>query len=156
MTSGELKFALRVEAVLNTISQPEYRQLVVEALMVLTLVVEHNLTNYLGDILYVEQLAHTANNIFLQDQVKANGDATLCCAKDKVDGGVFGATETEIAGASGADGAGLLCGGAAHICQHFYDSAPSGCYGTMTYLVRAVAQTLQCLPKEGQIDCNIS
>ncbi|ODN06538.1 putative phosphorylase b kinase regulatory subunit alpha [Orchesella cincta] len=145
MTSGELKFALRVEAVLNTISQPEYRQLVVEALMVLTLVVEHNLTHYLGDILYVEQLVVTANKIFLQDQVKSNGDATLCCAKDK----------SETGGASGDQG-GLLCGGAATICQHFYDSAPSGCFGTMTYLVRAVAQTLHCLPKDGQIDCNIS
>lgn len=162
MTSGELKFALRVEAVLNTISQPEYRQLVVEALMVLTLVVEHNLTNYLGDILYVEQLAHTANKIFLQDQVKSNGDATLCCAKDKLEddssSGVTGQGESSAAGAGegGKEGGGLLCGGAAHICQHFYDSAPSGCYGTMTYLVRAVAQTLHCLPKDGQIDCNIA
>ncbi|CAL8105071.1 unnamed protein product [Orchesella dallaii] len=147
MTSGELKFALRVEAVLNTISQPEYRQLVVESLMVLTLVVEHNLTHYLGDILYVEELVVTANNIFLQDQVKSNGDATLCCAKEK--------SETGGAGAGGNQG-GLLCGGAATICQHFYDSAPSGCFGTMTYLVRAVAQTLDCLPKDGQIDCNIS
>ena len=30
MTAGELKFALEVETVLNTIPQPEYRQLVVE------------------------------------------------------------------------------------------------------------------------------
>ena len=30
MTPGELKFALEVETVLNTIPQPEYRQLVVE------------------------------------------------------------------------------------------------------------------------------
>jgi phosphorylase kinase alpha/beta subunit len=70
MTSGELKFALRVEAVLNTIPQPEYRQLVVEALMVLTLVVEHNLAPCLGDTLQVEQLVHTGNSIFLQDQVR--------------------------------------------------------------------------------------
>lgn len=69
MTSGELKFALSVETVLNTIPQPEYRQLIVEALMVLTLVVEHNLAPYLGDILYVEQFVHSANKIFLQDQV---------------------------------------------------------------------------------------
>jgi len=69
MTSGELKFALRVEAVLNTIPQPEYRQLVVEALMVLTLVVEHNLVAYLGEILQVEGLVHSANNIFLDEQV---------------------------------------------------------------------------------------
>jgi phosphorylase kinase alpha/beta subunit len=69
MTSGELKFALRLETVLNTITQPEYRQLVVEALMVLTLVVEHNLASYLAENLYVEQIVHTANRIFLQDQV---------------------------------------------------------------------------------------
>jgi hypothetical protein len=70
MTSGELKFALRVEAVLNTIPQPEYRQLVVEALMVLTLVVEHDLVVYLGETLYVEELVHSANKIFLQEQVR--------------------------------------------------------------------------------------
>ena len=70
MTSGELKFALRVEAVLNTIPQPEYRQLVVEALMVLTLVVEHNLVPWMGDILKVEELVHTGNRIFLEDQVR--------------------------------------------------------------------------------------
>ena len=69
MTSGELKFALRVESVLNTIPQPEYRQLVVEALMVLTLVVEHNLSPYLGEVLEVEELVHTANRLFLEDQV---------------------------------------------------------------------------------------
>lgn len=69
MTSGELKFALRVETVLNTIPQPEYRQLVVEALMVLTLVVEHNLVTYLGETIFVEHIVHTANKIFLQDQV---------------------------------------------------------------------------------------
>jgi phosphorylase kinase alpha/beta subunit len=34
MTEGELKFALHVETVLNTVPQPEYRQLVVEAMMV--------------------------------------------------------------------------------------------------------------------------
>lgn len=69
MTSGELKFALRVETVLNTIPQPEYRQLVVEALMVLTLIVEHNLVSYLGETIYVEEIVNTANTIFLQDQV---------------------------------------------------------------------------------------
>lgn len=34
MTAGELKFALEVETVLNTIPQPEYRQLVVEVSLV--------------------------------------------------------------------------------------------------------------------------
>lgn len=69
MTSGELKFALAVETVLNSIPQPEYRQLVVEALMVLTLVVEHKVVNSLGGLMQVEELVHTANQIFLDDQV---------------------------------------------------------------------------------------
>lgn len=69
MTSGELKFALAVEQVLNTIPQPEYRQLIVEALMVLTLVVEHNVATSLGNIIVVESLVHKANQIFLEDQV---------------------------------------------------------------------------------------
>ncbi|XP_054267572.1 probable phosphorylase b kinase regulatory subunit alpha isoform X2 [Macrosteles quadrilineatus] len=143
MTSGELKFALAVETVLNTIPQPEYRQLVVEALMVLTLVTEHNVVKHLGGVIAVENLVHKANQIFLQDQMEVDGDATLCCAKPKE------ARETTSTG-------GLLCGGAAYICQHFYDSAPSGSFGTMTYIMRAAATILDCLPKEGEIECNVS
>lgn len=69
MTSGELKFALAVETVLNSIPQPEYRQLIVEALMVLTLLSEYNVTASLGGIVQVEQLVHAANESFLDDQV---------------------------------------------------------------------------------------
>lgn len=69
MTSGELKFALAVETVLNSIPQPEYRQLIVEALMVLTLVAEYNVAQHLGGIIQVEHLVHKANHIFLDDQV---------------------------------------------------------------------------------------
>lgn len=69
MTSGELKFALAVETVLNTIPQPEYRQLIVEALMVLTLITEYNVVASLGGLIAVENLAHKANAIFLEDQV---------------------------------------------------------------------------------------
>lgn len=107
MTPNELKFALEVETALNTIPQPEYRQLVVEALMVLTLVTEHNMVSSLGDIIYVEHIVHKANQLFLEDQRKVQGDATLCCAKP--DG-----TDTAPNGM-------LLCGGAAYICSHLYD-----------------------------------
>lgn len=135
MTPGELKFALEVETVLNSIPQPEYRQLMVEALMVLTLVVEHDAVKTLGNVINVEHLVHKANHIFLEDQKKINGDATLCCC----------ALESMA----------KPCGGAAGICQHFYDSAPSGCFGTMTYLIRSVAATLDCLPRH-ELDCTIS
>ncbi|KAG7166248.1 phosphorylase b kinase regulatory subunit alpha-like 1, partial [Homarus americanus] len=67
MTAGELKFALEVETVLNTIPQPEYRQLVVEALMVLSLVQEYHKTDSLGDIVSAQDIVHVANNIFLTD-----------------------------------------------------------------------------------------
>jgi len=106
MTSGELKFALEVETVLNTIPQPEYRQLVVEALMVLTIVTEHNMVPSFGGIICVEHLVHKANQLFLDDQRKVQGDAMLCCAKVK--------TNNEGNNA-------LLCNGAAYICQHLYD-----------------------------------
>lgn len=75
MTSGELKFALAVETVLNSIPQPEYRQLVVEALMVLTLVVEYKAVANLGGTIHVEQLVHSANQIFLEDQVSFSNTA---------------------------------------------------------------------------------
>lgn len=74
--------------------------------------------------------------------MKVNGDATLCCAKPRE------SRETTATG-------GLLCGGAGYICQHFYDSAPSGSFGTMTYIVRATASLLDCLPEDGDIDCNV-
>ncbi|XP_078033266.1 putative phosphorylase b kinase regulatory subunit alpha isoform X6 [Augochlora pura] len=143
MTPGELKFALAVETVLNTIPQPEYRQLVVEALMVLTLVTEYNVVSSLGGLITVEQLVHKANAIFLDDQMKIDGDATLCCAKPKDQ------RETNAMG-------NLLCGGAAYVCQHFYDSAPSGSFGTMTYITRAIASSLNRLPKDGEFECSIS
>ncbi|KAH9640651.1 hypothetical protein HF086_000595 [Spodoptera exigua] len=139
MTSGELKFALAVETVLNSIPQPEYRQLVVEALMVLTLVVEYKAVAHLGGTIEVESLVHRANQIFLDDQMRCNGDATLCCAKE------------------GSREGSLVCGGAAGVCQHLYDSAPSGSYGTMTYLARAVAALLaDTMPLDSPIECTIT
>ncbi|XP_049865152.1 probable phosphorylase b kinase regulatory subunit alpha isoform X1 [Pectinophora gossypiella] len=147
MTPGELKFALAVETVLNSIPQPEYRQLVVEALMVLTLVVEYKAVTHLGGLITVEHLVHKANQIFLEDQMRISGDATLCCAKAPGGGG----------GGAGGGGGGALCGGAAGVCQHLYDSAPSGSYGTMTYLARAVAALLATAhPADKPIDCTIT
>ncbi|XP_063604893.1 probable phosphorylase b kinase regulatory subunit alpha isoform X11 [Penaeus indicus] len=141
MTAGELKFALEVETVLNTIPQPEYRQLVVEALMVLSLVREYHQTGWLGDIVSAQDIVHLANNIFLQDQKQEGGDATTCCARDKKEPGI---------------GGGLTCGGAAYICIHFYDSAPSGKFGTMSYMIRAVCCNLNCFPQDGEMDCTVS
>lgn len=135
MTQGELKFALEFEHVLNCIPQPEYRQLMVEAIMVLTLLAEHNVVTFINKVISVDGLVQHAYKVFLDDQKLCNGDATLCCATDGVPK--------------------AHCNKVANLCQHFYDSAPSGCYGTMTYLIKAVAQTVDDLPNTN-LDCTIS
>ena len=70
MTPGELKFALKVEGVLNSLPHPEYRQLVVEALMVAGLVATSSSRPSFGDkVLVVEHIIDHAQRLFLQDQV---------------------------------------------------------------------------------------
>ena len=57
MTSGEMKFALVVESVLNSVPEPEYRQMLVEALCVVSMVVENQVTNIaLNDMAIRKQL----------------------------------------------------------------------------------------------------
>ena len=72
MTPGELKFALCVEAALNRIPEPEYRQLVVEMLMVLSLVIEYHPEQTLGDTIDVDELVFEGHNLYLKDQVNRN------------------------------------------------------------------------------------
>ncbi|XP_044297343.1 phosphorylase b kinase regulatory subunit alpha, liver isoform isoform X5 [Varanus komodoensis] len=120
MTACEIKFAVHVESVLNHVPQPEYRQLLVEAMLVLTLLSEIEV-NSIGGIIHVDRIVHIANDLFLQEQ--------------KSLGATDGFLEQDL-------GTG--------ICYFFYDSAPSGAYGTMTYLTKAVASYLQeFLPSTG-------
>ena len=82
MTSGELKFALRVEMALNTVPVPELRQLMVETLLVLYNLVEYRAVEHFGgNAINVEEIVREANRIFLQDQRTLDGDAILCCAQ---------------------------------------------------------------------------
>uniref|UniRef100_A0A4W5MGY4 Phosphorylase b kinase regulatory subunit n=1 Tax=Hucho hucho TaxID=62062 RepID=A0A4W5MGY4_9TELE len=113
MTEGEIKFAVHVESVLNHVPQPEYRQLLVEAVMVLTLVADMDVDN-IGGIILIDRIVHMANDLFLQDQ-RSHGANEYFLEKDPATG----------------------------ICHFFYDSAPSGSYGTMTYLSKAVVTYLQ-------------
>ncbi|XP_042313109.1 phosphorylase b kinase regulatory subunit alpha, liver isoform isoform X4 [Sceloporus undulatus] len=120
MTACEIKFAVHVESVLNHVPQPEYRQLLVEAILVLTLLSEIEV-NSIGGIIHVDRIVHIANDLFLQEQ-KALGTTDGYLEQDMGTG----------------------------ICYFFYDSAPSGAYGTMTYLTKAVASYLQeFLPSTG-------
>ncbi|XP_065294592.2 probable phosphorylase b kinase regulatory subunit alpha [Dermacentor albipictus] len=132
MTNGEIKFALRVEEMLNMVAEPEYRQLLVEALMVISLTVENDTVANFRMPIDVETIVQRANGLFLDDQRACQGNATLCCTSQR---GV------------------MTCQSSGGICEHFYDSAPSGMFGTMTYLMRSVAYvlpdvdiSLDCIP----------
>ncbi|XP_058484888.1 phosphorylase b kinase regulatory subunit alpha, liver isoform isoform X2 [Solea solea] len=113
MTEGEIKFAVQVESVLNHVPQPEYRQLLVETVMVLGLVADVEVDN-IGGIIYVDRILHLANDLFLNDQ-KSHSAGDYFLEKDPATG----------------------------ICNFFYDSAPSGSYGTMTYLSKAAVTYVQ-------------
>ena len=128
MTKEELKFALLVEEALNRIPEPEYRQLIAEACMIMIMLAESEPNFNLNEIIVIDSIVERANDIFLNEQVKYNGDATLCCAIGK------------------------RCPGARHICEHFYDLAPSGRYGSMNYLFKALVQLLKI---QENPDCNI-
>ena len=70
MTAGELNFALLVEEHLNSLPDPEYRQLVVECLMVVGLVANPESRSALADTtIVVEHIIDHARRVFLQDQV---------------------------------------------------------------------------------------
>ncbi|XP_072191721.1 phosphorylase b kinase regulatory subunit alpha, skeletal muscle isoform isoform X7 [Excalfactoria chinensis] len=120
MTPGEMKFAVHVESVLNRVPQPEYRQLLVETILVLTMLVDVDV-HTMGGIIPVEKILHAANDLFYEEQ-KALGADDQMLEKDPSTG----------------------------ICDLLYDSAPSGRFGTMTYLSKSVALHLyDLLPGDG-------
>ncbi|KAJ3585573.1 hypothetical protein NHX12_014292 [Muraenolepis orangiensis] len=113
MTPGEIKFSVHVEAVLNRVPQPEYRQLLVEAILVLTMLADVDIPS-VGSIVHVEKIVHAANDMFYKDQ-KDLGAGEQLLERDPSTG----------------------------VCRLLYDSAPSGRFGTMTYLTKAVAVYVQ-------------
>ena len=78
MTSGEMKFHLRCEALLNCVPEPGFRQLVVETILILILCVEHGVVPFLGSIINIDDVVREANKIFLEDMRLRGG---LCCSE---------------------------------------------------------------------------
>lgn len=71
MTPGEIKFSVHVETVLNRVPQPEYRQLLVEAILVLTMLADVDIAS-IGSIIHVEKIVQLANDMFCKDQVSGH------------------------------------------------------------------------------------
>ncbi|KAF4110820.1 hypothetical protein G5714_007851 [Onychostoma macrolepis] len=113
MTPGEIKFAVHVERVLNRVPQPEYRQLLVEGILVLTMLADVDIQS-IGSIIHIEKIVHIANDMFYKDQKDLGAEDSIL-EKDHSTG----------------------------ICRLLYDTAPSGRFGTMTYLTKAVATYVQ-------------
>uniref|UniRef100_A0A3Q4H4A1 Phosphorylase b kinase regulatory subunit n=1 Tax=Neolamprologus brichardi TaxID=32507 RepID=A0A3Q4H4A1_NEOBR len=113
MTPGEIKFSVHVETVLNRVPQPEYRQLLVEAILVLTMLADVDIES-IGSIIHVEKIVHLANDMFDKDQRDLGAEEHIL-ERDPSTG----------------------------ICRLLYDSAPSGLFGSMTYLTKAVAVYVQ-------------
>ncbi|XP_037118475.1 phosphorylase b kinase regulatory subunit alpha, skeletal muscle isoform isoform X4 [Syngnathus acus] len=113
MTPGEIKFSLHVETVLNRVPQPEYRQLLVEAILVLTMLSDVDIPS-IGSIVHAEKIVQLANDMFCKDQRDLGAEEHML-ERDAATG----------------------------ICKLLYDSAPSGRFGSMTYLTKAVAVYVQ-------------
>ncbi|XP_052002634.1 phosphorylase b kinase regulatory subunit alpha, skeletal muscle isoform isoform X3 [Xyrauchen texanus] len=113
MTPGEIKFAVHVERVLNRVPQPEYRQLLVEGILVLTMLADVDIQS-IGSIIHIEKIVHIANDLFYKDQKDLGAEDSI-----------------------------LDTDSSTGICRLLYDTAPSGRYGTMTYLTKAVATYVQ-------------
>lgn len=146
MTEGEIKFAVQVESVLNHVPQPEYRQLLVETVMVLGLVADVDVDS-IGGIIHVDRILHLANDLFLSDQVLLLSRDTflfermfmyLCIFT-----GVHSVLPLHPQKSNSAIDYFLEKDPATGICNFFYDSAPSGSYGTMTYLSKATITYVQ-------------
>ncbi|KAF0029060.1 hypothetical protein F2P81_018165 [Scophthalmus maximus] len=119
MTPGEIKFSVHVETVLNRVPQPEYRQLLVEAILVLTMLADVDIPS-IGSIIHIEKIVHLANDMFFKDQMDL-GASEHILDRDPSTG----------------------------VCRLLYDSAPSGRFGSMTYLTKAVAVYVQDLLPSG-------
>ena len=48
----------------------------------LIMIVENNVVPYLGGMLVVENIVHTANTIFLEDQAQMRSENQMCCVQE--------------------------------------------------------------------------
>lgn len=134
MTQREIKFSLAVEQVLNQIAEPEYREMIVEVLTLMRHLEKLILAtpNIPSDRPFeVDQVLYLANNIFVEHNVgsvKAQDIQSILFQRQ------MNTIVMECCGDFNS------CKNAHGLCQHFYDSAPAGEFGTFHYLIRALIQ----------------
>lgn len=145
MTPGEIKFSVHVETVLNRVPQPEYRQLLVEAILVLTMLADVDIQS-IGSIIHVEKIVHLANDMFDKDQVSSRSKLPASVSLSSAKAGC--SSSIVLQRDLGAEEHILERDPSTGICRLLYDSAPSGRFGSMTYLTKAVAVYVQDFPAQ--------
>lgn len=143
MTPGEIKFAVHVERVLNRVPQPEYRQLLVEGILVLTMLADVDIQS-IGSIIHIEKIVHIANDMFYKDQVwvfiwNVTWFHLVFIIIECYLISFLSSLQKDL----GAEDSILEKDHSTGICRLLYDTAPSGRFGTMTYLTKAVATYVQ-------------
>ena len=107
-TKNEFKFAIIFENALNTYTSPEYRQLIVECLMILHSLLSQK--DFVSDIFIdLDSVLRNAENFFAEEQREHGADEDF------------------------------LTRGQAGLMTEFLDSAPSGQFGTLTYIAKSIA-----------------
>uniref|UniRef100_A0A8C5R3K5 Phosphorylase b kinase regulatory subunit n=1 Tax=Leptobrachium leishanense TaxID=445787 RepID=A0A8C5R3K5_9ANUR len=76
MTMYEMNFSLLVEDMLQNIAQPEYRQIVVELLMIVSVILERNPEFEFPDKVDLDKLVAAAFHEFQQEQSRVSGTET--------------------------------------------------------------------------------
>uniref|UniRef100_A0AC35TID0 Phosphorylase b kinase regulatory subunit n=1 Tax=Rhabditophanes sp. KR3021 TaxID=114890 RepID=A0AC35TID0_9BILA len=117
MTQREIKFSLQVEHILNQIVEPEYREVLVEALTLLghldTLIQDVPKINC-REPFELDRIIRIANALFIEHNRELDTIVMECCGSNN------------------------LCDGARGVCLYFYDSAPAGEFGTAHYMIKAL------------------
>ena len=123
-TPNEIQFSLIIENCLNSIKSPEYRQMIVEVIVLFCSIALTSKISWIGDSenhnnFDMDKILKKSEKIFCQDQLTLGADDQFLqkCGSILREDGV-------------------------EMSYQFMDSAPSGKYGTLTYIARAIADVL--------------
>ncbi|KAL5467658.1 hypothetical protein EMCRGX_G031920 [Ephydatia muelleri] len=123
LSATEKNFAICVEEFLSNITMPEYRQMVVEMLMVISTIFERNPELRFGDCLNLDDLIQDAFTLRHQDEVQQGEEVKT--SKEQNDKPIVSDTN-------------YVC----HKTNSFYNLQPEGPRGSTSYMAKAAVNRL--------------
>jgi phosphorylase kinase alpha/beta subunit len=82
VSGQEVQFALKVEELLSSITIPEYRQVIVEMLMVVSTVLERNPEINYSSVLKLDELLEESVHLYTMDQGQEKGEGSKEAVED--------------------------------------------------------------------------